>query len=49
MFSRMIVAYEVWETENTEYSKRLIRKASLTQEIAAKDKPLYYTLIIAVQ
>ena len=40
MFSRMIVAYEVWETENAEYSKRLIRKASLAQEIAAKDKPL---------
>ena len=40
MFSRMIVAYEVWETENAEYSKRLIRKASLSQGIAAKDKPL---------
>lgn len=36
----MIVAYEVWETENAEYSKRLIRKASLAQGIAAKDKPL---------
>jgi len=40
MFSRMIVAYEVWETENAEYSKRLIRKASLAQGIAANDKPL---------
>jgi len=40
MFSRMIVAHEVWETENAEYSKRLIRKATLAQGIAAKDEPL---------
>jgi putative transposase len=39
-FSCLIVAYEVWETENAEHSKRLIRKASLAQGIAAKDKPL---------
>jgi putative transposase len=34
MFSRMIVAYEVWETESAEYSKKLIRKAFLAQGIA---------------
>ena len=41
MFSRLIVAHEVWETENAEYSKRLIRKATLSQGIATKkDRPL---------
>ena len=41
MFSRLIVAHEVWETENAEYSKRLIKKATLSQDIAVKkDKPL---------
>jgi putative transposase len=41
MFSRLIVAHEVWETENAQYSQRLIRKATLAQGIAAKkDKPL---------
>jgi len=40
MFSRMIVAHEVWNTENAENSKKLIRKAALSQEIAVKDKPL---------
>ena len=41
MFSRLIVAHEVWETENAQYSQRLIRKATLSQGIAAKtDKPL---------
>lgn len=27
MFSRLIVAHEVWETENAQYAQRLIRKA----------------------
>lgn len=40
MFSRLIIAHEVWETENAEYSKRLIKKATLSQGIAKKDKPL---------
>ena len=40
MFSRMIVAHEVWNTENAKNSKKLIRKAALSQEIAVKDKPL---------
>jgi transposase InsO family protein len=40
MFSRLIVAHEVWETEKAEYSKRLIKKATLAQNIAKKDKPL---------
>lgn len=40
MFSRMIVAHEVWNTENAENSKKLIRKATLAQGVAAKDKPL---------
>jgi putative transposase len=44
MFSRLIIAHEVWETENAEYSKRLIRKATLSQGLAAKtnDKPLVF-------
>ena len=40
MFSRLIVAHEVWETEKSEYSQRLIKKATLAQSIAKKDKPL---------
>jgi putative transposase len=40
MFSRLIVAHEVWETEKAEYSKRLIKKATLAQSIAKKDKLL---------
>ncbi len=40
MFSRLIIAHEVWETENAQYSKKLIRKATLSQGIAKKDKPL---------
>ena len=40
MFSRLIIAHEVWETENAEYSKKLVRKATLSQGIAKKDKPL---------
>ncbi|QTL97811.1 IS3 family transposase [Iocasia frigidifontis] len=42
MFSRLIITHEVWETENAEYSKKLIRKAILSQGLAAKtnDKPL---------
>lgn len=36
MFSRFIVAYEVWETENAEYSEALVRKALLSQNIAGK-------------
>jgi len=41
MFSRLIVAHEVWENENAQYAQRLIRKATLTQGIAAKnDHPL---------
>ena len=39
MFSRLIIAHEVWETENAEYYKRLIRKVTLSRGIATKDKP----------
>lgn len=38
MFSRLIVAYEVWETEKAQYAEQLIRRAVLTQGI--KGKPL---------
>jgi len=40
MYSRLIVSHEVWETEKAEYSQRLIKKATLAQSIAKKDKPL---------
>ena len=36
MFSRMIVGYEVWETENERYSKILVKRALLAQKIAGK-------------
>ena len=36
MFSRMIVGYEVWETENAEYAKILVKRALLAQKISGK-------------
>jgi transposase InsO family protein len=36
MFSRLIVAYEVWETEKAEYAEYLIKKATLSQGLAGK-------------
>jgi putative transposase len=36
MFSRLIVAYEVWEKEKAQYAQRLIQKATLSQGIAGK-------------
>ena len=41
MFSRLIVAYEVWETENAEYSGALVRKALLSQNIAGRPLVLH--------
>lgn len=38
MFSRLIVGYEVWETEKAEYAEALIKKATLAQGI--KGQPL---------
>jgi len=36
MFSRMIVGYEVWETENAEYAQILVKRALLSQKILGK-------------
>jgi len=41
MFSRFIVGYEVWETENAEYSEYLIKKATLSQGIAGRPLVLH--------
>ena len=41
MFSRFIVAYEVWETEKAEYAERLIKKAVLSQGIAGNPLVLH--------
>ena len=41
MFSRLIVGYEVWETENAEYAKHLVRKATLAQGIAGRPLVLH--------
>ena len=41
MFSRLIVSYEVWETEKAEYAQRLIKKATLAQGIAGKPLVLH--------
>lgn len=41
MFSRLIVAHEVWETENSEYAEYLIRKATLLQGIAGRPLVLH--------
>lgn len=36
MFSHLIVAYEVWETEKAEYAKHLVKKAILAQGIQGR-------------
>ncbi|QNO15361.1 IS3 family transposase [Alkalicella caledoniensis] len=41
MFSRMIVAYEVWESEKAEYAEQLVRKATLSQGIAGRPLVLH--------
>lgn len=41
MFSRLIVAHEVWESEKAEYAQRLIKKATLSQGIAGKPLVLH--------
>jgi len=41
MFSRLIVAYEVWETEKSEYAEYLIKKATLSQSIAGRPLVLH--------
>lgn len=40
LFSRKIVASEVWEHENAENSQTLLRRACLAENIAAKQSPL---------
>ena len=41
MFSRLIVGYEVWETEKAEYAEHLIKKATLSQGLAGKPLVLH--------
>lgn len=41
MFSRLIVAYEVWETEKAEYAEHLIKKAVLAQGIQGRPLVLH--------
>lgn len=41
MFSRLIVAYEVWETEKAQYAEQLIRRAALTQGIQGRPLVLH--------
>lgn len=41
MFSRFIVAYEIWETEKAEYAKQLVKKAVLAQGIQGRPLVLH--------
>lgn len=41
MFSRLIVGYEVWETEKSEYAEHLIRKATLSHGLAGNPLVLH--------
>jgi len=41
MYSRLIVAHEVWETEKTSYAEQLIRKATLSQGISGRPLVLH--------
>ncbi|NLB43511.1 MAG: transposase family protein, partial [Clostridiales bacterium] len=36
IFSRLIVGYEVWETEKAEYAEHLVKKAVLAQGIQGR-------------
>lgn len=40
LFSRKIIAAEVWEEENARHSQTLLRRAALAENIAANDHPL---------
>ena len=40
LFSRKIVGHEVWEEENSEHSKELLRRTALAENLAAKTTPL---------
>lgn len=40
LHSRKIVAHETWEAENAEHSKELLRRASLSENIAASSSPV---------
>lgn len=40
LHSRKIVAHETWEAENAEHSKALLRRASLSENIAASSAPV---------
>ena len=40
LFSRKIIAAEVWEQENAENSQTLLRRACLAEKIAAKQSPV---------
>ena len=41
MFSRLIVAYEVWEEERAEHAEYLVKKATLSQGIAGRPLVLH--------
>lgn len=41
IYSRKIIAYEVWESENAEYAQYLIKKAVLLESIAGKPLVLH--------
>ena len=41
MFSRLIVAFEVWESERAEYAENLIRRGVLSQEIQGRPLVLH--------
>jgi putative transposase len=40
LHSRKIVAHETWESENAEHSRKLLRRASLSENIAANSTPV---------
>ena len=40
LFSRKIVGHEVWEEENSEHSKTLLRRVALSENLAATNTPL---------
>lgn len=41
MFSRLIVAYEVWETQKAEYAEHLVKRAILAQGIRGRPLVLH--------
>lgn len=40
LYSRKIIAWDIWSEESAEYASQLIRRAVLSEKLTEKNKPL---------